>query len=256
MEVYNIIKNIVDEDEGIDSDSKQYFKEIIFKIITEIMNLPNERETTIAELLNYNPEKELVDPLTQGKISFLVKKICERINISYIESDKSIGGLAFYVRFKKVDDMEEKEYSMEKNTDFMIKLYRGAVVPKESPRYNNNRVEIAIYTCKLDELEGYKVQIEGKEYNIKNQILLNKIKDVINNNLDTLIKCSLNQNRINLDENAYEGGMGRYIKIKYGQLTIFINGQVRDIGELCDNFINEIVSLIIDHGDKTDTDIT
>ena len=27
-----------DEDEGIDSDSKQYFKEIIFKIITEIMN--------------------------------------------------------------------------------------------------------------------------------------------------------------------------------------------------------------------------
>ena len=71
-----------------------------------------------------------------------------------------------------------------------------------------------------------------------------------------MIKCSLNQNRINLDENAYEGGMGRYIKIKYGQLTIFINGQVRDIGELCDNFINEIVSLIIDHGDKTDTDIT
>ena len=108
MEVYNIIKNIVDEDEGIDSDSKQYFKEIIFKIITGIMNLPNERETTIAELLNYNPEKELVDPLTQGKISFLVKKICERINISYIESDKSIGGLAFYTRFKKVDDMKEK----------------------------------------------------------------------------------------------------------------------------------------------------
>lgn len=150
--------------------------------------------------------------------------------------------------------MDNEEYRMEEYTDFMIKLYRGAVIPMDNPHYNNHRVEIAIYSSKLDEIEGYKAQIEGKDYNIKSQNLLNKIKGFVNDNLDTLINWSLHQNRFNLDENAYEGGIGRSIRIKYGQLTIFVNGQVRDIGELCDKFIDKIVSLIIDEGDKTDTD--
>lgn len=150
--------------------------------------------------------------------------------------------------------MNDEEYRMEEYTDFMIKLYRGAVIPMDNPNYNNHRVEIALYSSKLDEIDGYKAQIEGKDYNIKSQNLLNKIKGLVNDNLDTLINWSLHQNRFNLDENAYEGGMGRSIRIKYGQLIIVVNGQVTDIGELCDKFIDEIVSLIIDEGDKTDTD--
>ena len=59
-----------------------------------------------------------------------------------------------------------------------------------------------------------------------------------------------------MSNNLYEGGMGRTIRIKYGQLTINVNGQVMDIGESCDKFINEIVSLIINEGDKTDEDYT
>lgn len=150
--------------------------------------------------------------------------------------------------------MNDEENRMEEYTDFMIKLYRGAVVPMDSPYYNNHRVEIAIYSSKLDEIEGYKAQIEGKDYNIKSQNLLNKIKGFVNDNLDTLINWSLHQNRFNLDNNAYEGGMGRSIRIKYGHLTIFVDGQVRDIGELCDKFIDEIVSLIINEGDRTDAE--
>lgn len=150
--------------------------------------------------------------------------------------------------------MNDEEYRMEEYTDFMIKLYRGAVIPMDNPNYNNHRVEIVIYSSKLDEIEGYKAQIEGKDYNIKSQNLLNKIKGFVNDNLDTLINWSLHQNRFNLDENAYEGGMSRTIKIKYGQLIINVNGQVRDIGDLCDKFIDEIVSLIIDECDKTDSD--
>lgn len=150
--------------------------------------------------------------------------------------------------------MNDEEYRMEEYTDFMIKLYRGAVIPMDNPNYNNHRVEIALYSSKLDEIDGYKAQIEGKDYNIKSQNLLNKIKGLVNDNLDTLINWSLHQNRFNLDENAYEGGMGRSIRIKYGQLIIFVNGQVTDIGELCDKFIDEIVSLIIDEGSKTDAD--
>lgn len=97
----NIIKNIIDENEYIDANSKQYFNEIIFKIIKKIIDLPNERETTIAELINYNPENEFVEPLVQGQISYLVKTICNSININYTRSDDSIGGLAFYVKIKR-----------------------------------------------------------------------------------------------------------------------------------------------------------
>lgn len=150
--------------------------------------------------------------------------------------------------------MIDEEFRMEEYTDFMIKLYRGAVIPIGNPNFYNHRVEIEIYSSKLEEIEGYTVRIEGKDYKIKSQNLLNKIKNFVNENLETLINWSLHQNKSNLDENAYEGGMGRSIKIKCGQLTIFVNGQVIDIGELCDKFINEIVTLIIDEGDKTDAD--
>lgn len=149
----------------------------------------------------------------------------------------------------KVNNMTEEEYRKEEYTDFMIKLYRGAIVPPSNPNYNNYRVEIEIYSSKLDEIKGYKVQIEGKDYNIKSQNLLDKIKNHVSDNLDTLINCSLRQDKNNLYKNAYEGGMGKSIRIKYGQLIIFINGQVSDIRELCDKFIDEIVSLIINEGE-------
>ena len=68
----DIIKNIVNEDENIDANSKQYCNEIIFKIIKEIIDLPDEKETTIAELINYNPENEFVEPLMQGQMIVLV----------------------------------------------------------------------------------------------------------------------------------------------------------------------------------------
>ena len=152
--------------------------------------------------------------------------------------------------------MTDEEYRKEQYSDFMIKLYKGAVIPKEAPNYNKNRIEIEIYSSKLDEIKESKIQIGGKDYTIKSQNLLNKIKDFVSKNLDILINWSIHQNNFNLSNNLYEGGMGRTIRIKYGQLTINVNGQVMDIGESCDKFINEIVSLIINEGDKTDEDYT
>ena len=152
--------------------------------------------------------------------------------------------------------MTDEEYRKERYSDFMIKLYKGAVIPKEAPNYNKNRVEIEIYSSKLDEIKKSKIQIGGKDYTIKSQNLLNKIKDFVSKNLDILINWSIHQNNFNLSNNLYEGGMERTIRIKYGQLTINVNGQVMDIGESCDKFINEIVSLIINEGDKTDEDYT
>ena len=88
------------------------------------------------------------------------------------------------------------------------------------------------------------------------RLLNNTVRDFVSKNLDILINWSIHQNNFNLSNNLYEGGMGRTIRIKYGQLTINVNGQVMDIGESCDKFINEIVSLIINEGDKTDEDYT
>ena len=39
----------------------------------------------------------------------------------------------------KVNNMTEEEYREEEYTDFMIKLYRGAIVPPSNPNYNNYR---------------------------------------------------------------------------------------------------------------------
>ena len=35
--------------------------------------------------------------------------------------------------------MTDEEYRKERYSDFMIKLYKGAVIPKEAPNYNKNR---------------------------------------------------------------------------------------------------------------------
>ena len=96
-----IIKSIIDENDYIDNNKKQYFNEIIFEIIKKIIELPNGKETTIAELINYNPEDKFVEPLIQGEINYFVKEICHKINVNYTNTDDSIGGLAFYIKFKK-----------------------------------------------------------------------------------------------------------------------------------------------------------
>lgn len=150
--------------------------------------------------------------------------------------------------------MNEDEYRLEQYTDFMLKLYRGAVVPKENPNFNKGRVEIEIYSSLLEDIEDCKIKINGKDYNIKSQNLLNKIKEFVTDNLDILINWSKHQNHYNLDCNAYDGGVARTIKVKYGQLTILVNGQVRDIGQQCDEFIEKVVALILSESEKTDED--
>lgn len=150
--------------------------------------------------------------------------------------------------------MNEDEYRLEQYTDFMLKLYRGAVVSKENPNFNNGRVEIEIYNSILDEIGDYKININGKEYKIKNQNLLNKIKEFVTDNLDILINWSKHQNHYNIDCNAYDGGVARTIKVKYGQLTILVNGQVRDIGQQCDEFIEKAVTIILTESEKLDED--
>lgn len=150
-----------------------------------------------------------------------------------------------YEALKKIRE-EIRNYEL---SDFAIKLLKGPVVSSKTSDYEKNRIYIEIF-----DRDEYTISIYGEKYDINSQYLFNKIKNYIQTNLNTLIDCSIRQNRINLDENAYEGGVSRYIKVKYGNLIININGQVSDIGNLCDDFIETIKKMIIDEKAKNDND--
>lgn len=81
----------------------QYCNTIVYDIVKKIINLPYENVTTIANLINYNPNEKFVEPIIQGKISILVKEICKKLNIDLQENMDKIGGLAFYCEFVKLN---------------------------------------------------------------------------------------------------------------------------------------------------------
>lgn len=89
----NFIHNYYD-----DEDNK-----VVNTIINKIMELPFDTETTIAELINYDPKISPVSPLTQGIISRSVFTKCVAKGIKLEENTDVIGGLAYFVEFKKIN---------------------------------------------------------------------------------------------------------------------------------------------------------
>lgn len=75
---------------------------IVNSIVNKIVELPYNVETTIAQLINYNPKEGFVGPLTQGVISNAVEKKCKNNNINIIEIRDGFGGLAYNYKIKKV----------------------------------------------------------------------------------------------------------------------------------------------------------
>lgn len=72
------------------------------EIVDKINNMPNGAETTIAELIDYNPNANMIDPLTQGIVFSSVETNCKNIGISIVISEESFGGLAYNYKFKKI----------------------------------------------------------------------------------------------------------------------------------------------------------
>lgn len=89
---------------------------IVNNIVNKIIELPYNTETTIAQLINYNPEVAFVSPMTQGIISNAVRNKCISNNIELEEANDSFGGLAYYVKFKKNDNKEKNVESEEKHS--------------------------------------------------------------------------------------------------------------------------------------------
>lgn len=143
-----------------------------------------------------------------------------------------------YEYMKKIYDDFCKSY----NNDFSLKIRKGLIVPKGNPNYFNGRVDIEIYNE-----NAYSIQIEGKAYTIDSKIF-NEIKQIVEGNIDKLIQFSKIETKQFLMENAYEGGAPTSITLKYGQLTININGQVLgEIGDFCNEFKDKIINLILNN---------
>ena len=101
------LKTIIDEvisnnQEMIGSDI-QYCNTILYDIVKKIIDLPYDNVTTIADLINYNPNEKYVEPIMQGKIRILVDKICKKLNIEIEANKDKIGGLAYYGEFVKLN---------------------------------------------------------------------------------------------------------------------------------------------------------
>lgn len=93
------IKKIIEEVVG---NNDTTLKNTIYDIVKKIINLPFETDFTVAKLINYEPQKAFIDPLTQGQIINFIKSVCERINIKLESTNRMIGGLAYYNSFKKI----------------------------------------------------------------------------------------------------------------------------------------------------------
>lgn len=98
----NNLKNIIlDAAKDFELNDKN---DLIESIINKIKELPLNIETTIAKLINYKPEEQMIDPLIQGKVLVIVYVVCDEINIKLEVFEDSIGGLAYNYRFKKIFD--------------------------------------------------------------------------------------------------------------------------------------------------------
>ena len=77
---------------------------VVNNIVSKISVLPYNTEITIAELIDYKSDVAFVSPLTQGIIKNAVLKKCEVKGIRIEENRDEIGGLAYFVKFKKVEN--------------------------------------------------------------------------------------------------------------------------------------------------------
>ena len=223
-------------------------------ILTNIND--NEMGLQLMDLAKTIPN--YIDKEDRENVKAIINKIKELANGNGINKTK-----INYVNKENLDDSikiskyeyellkkyEEDSYKMQR-TDFALIINSGAVLPASHVNYNNDRVKLEIYDS-----NNHNIEINGEKYIIKTQALFNKIKSFIDNNLDLLIDWSKKETNYFLDNNAYDGGKSRNIKVKYGQLLINVNGQVSgELGKNIEDFINKIKELIISGSISNDKD--
>ena len=82
-------------------EADKELSDIIYDVVLKIVDLKEGKKTSIAELINYDSNTSLVDPLTQGTVSSYVDYVCSKIGIKLERKDRSFGGLAYFNKFVK-----------------------------------------------------------------------------------------------------------------------------------------------------------
>lgn len=110
--------------------------ELVSNLIKKLEELPINAEVTIADLIEYNPEVSFIEPLNQGKIFNQLRDTCKKKNIiiERIIDDERCGGLAFYYKFKKVNNTENIDAS---KTEDVEKIRNSNLNNMSLIEYNN-----------------------------------------------------------------------------------------------------------------------
>lgn len=127
----------------------------------------------------------------------------------------------------------ESYYKVWKNSEFILNIKQGELLPPNNPDYYKNRILLEII-----DLEDYSIEIEGKEYELTKDKLV-EIKKYINEQVTKLIKYA------STPTNKIEGSAKQKIMVKIGNVTMRIEGNTtREIKDYCTSFINEIIKII------------
>lgn len=141
-----------------------------------------------------------------------------------------------YERLKRLEQTHQELDS----ADFALKIARGPVTLQPS---HNEQVDIEIFSIDFHTVNTYSIHIFGKTYDLS-QDLFDKIKDFIDEHLNTLINWSKTQTNSILANDTYIGGHNKTITVKYGQLIINVNGQVQDIEDSYDKLIDSLIEIV------------
>ena len=162
------IELVVKEIAGITDTDKI---NLLSKLVKKIIELPANTETTIAELMQLN--QVMVNPLTQGEIFNLLMEICKKLNIDIEINNDEFGGLGYHYKFKKISDLNEKNYSQDK----LKELFYRTMNENELNKLNElgmseeiNRLNTPTFQVKYFENigylflgDGYIIQSDGLE---------------------------------------------------------------------------------------------
>lgn len=215
-----VIENIIGDDDKL--------RGLIFDIVVKIDNLGNNKEINIADLINYDPRKNFIEPLTQGKIHSLVFDICKRMNITLVEIGDGLGGLAFYYHFKKIKN--NKKTDVLNGENFQLNIKNCGVLFPTHPAYFDNRFVLNI------DSEKATAEVEKNGYTL-NEFAVSEIKSYILKVFKKIKALSKKK------KEYYEGGESSSISLQYNgekvEADCYIRQQ-RDFYRILDD-IKEIV---------------
>lgn len=149
---------------------------------------------------------------------------------------------------------EFNQYEAMIKYDFILKIEDGTLQADSNMNYTNDTSIIEIFSEDKYSVTKYNIMINGIKHNIKSTNLFNKIKELIEDNLDSFVSISKSQTKANISREMLLGYV-RNITIKIGKLVITINGAINNSYEqFIKEFISEIKLLIINEGEKTNQD--